>query len=77
MRDALFIGLLGLLPALVSAAGTGPVPAARAAATPKPVIERAWARATSPGVNVTAAYFTIRNPAPKADQVVTLRSPAA
>ena len=60
----------------VAAAGARPVPEARAAATPQPVIERAWARATSPGVNVTAVYFTIRNPAPRADQVVTLRSPA-
>ena len=70
MRHALPFALFGLLPALGAAAGP---PAAAAA---KPTVERAWARATAPGVNVTAVYFTIRNAASRADQVVTLRSPA-
>jgi len=65
--------LFGLLPALGAAAGP---PAAPAGAAAKPTIERAWARATAPGVPVTAVYFTIRNPGSLADQVVTLSSPA-
>jgi periplasmic copper chaperone A len=74
MKRTLSLVLLGLLPALGAAAG--PSPGARGPAAPKPSIERAWARATAPGVPVTAVYFTIRNPGPRADQVVTLRSPA-
>jgi copper(I)-binding protein len=72
-RRALSFASLGLLPALGAAAGPTSAPAESAA---KPTIERAWARATAPGVPVAAVYFTIRNPGPRADQVVTLRSPA-
>ncbi len=74
MRRALTLTLLGLLPAFGAAAAP---PAAAAGPAAPPAIERAWARATAPGVAVTAAYFTIRNPASRADQVVELRSPAA
>jgi copper(I)-binding protein len=73
MRCALSLTLLILLPALGAAAGP---PAGPAAAPAKPTIERAWARATARGVPVTAVYFTIRNPGSRADQVVTLSSPA-
>jgi copper(I)-binding protein len=65
--------LLVLLPVLGAAAGPTP---AQSEPAPKPTVERAWARATAPGVAVTAVYFTIRNPAARPDQVVTLRSPA-
>lgn len=72
-RCALSFASFGLLFALGAAAGPTSAPAESAA---KPSIERAWARATAPGVPVAAVYFTIRNPASRADQVVTLHSPA-
>ena len=74
MRFARSFVLFGLLPALGAAAGPDTAPAGFAE---KPNIERAWARATAPGVNVTAVYFTIRNTASRADQLVALRSPAS
>lgn len=74
MKHTLTLALLGLLSALGAAASSAVAAAGPAAA--KPIIERAWARATAPGVSVTAVYFTIRNPGPRADQVVTLRSAA-
>jgi periplasmic copper chaperone A len=73
MKRRLSFALFGLLPALGAAAGPTPDAAGPAA---RPIVERAWARATAPGVPVTAVYFTIRNPGPRADHVVTLRSPA-
>jgi periplasmic copper chaperone A len=73
MRRALPFASLALVPALGAAAAPAAAPNAL---TAKPAIERAWARATVPGVDVTAVYFTIRNPASRADQLVTLRSPA-
>jgi len=74
MRRAASFAFAGLLVALATAAW--PV-AALAQPVPKPTVERAWARATPPGVNVGAAYLTIRNAGPRADQVIALRSPVS
>jgi len=40
-------------------------------------IEKPWARATAPGVQVAGGYMTIRNDAAAADRLVGASSPAA
>jgi copper(I)-binding protein len=47
---------------------------AQPASASQPTIERAWARATPPGVRVGAVYFTLRNPRQAPDHVVSVRS---
>jgi hypothetical protein len=40
-------------------------------------VEGAWARATAPGQNVGAAYFSILNGGSGADELIAVESPAA
>jgi hypothetical protein len=72
MKRASSFAMFGLLLPW-HAMAAAPAPTAKTAASP--TIERAWARATPPGVGVCAVYLTIRNAGTQDDQVVTLRSP--
>jgi copper(I)-binding protein len=40
-------------------------------------IEQPWSRATPPGATIAAGYMVLRNPAGKADRLVSVTSPAA
>jgi hypothetical protein len=63
---------------LVLALLTGLAPSAPADAHHDTVtVERAWSRATPPGVPVGAGYLTIRNGGPEDDRLVAVSSPAA
>jgi copper(I)-binding protein len=66
--------MFSLLP-MLGAAATPTTPTGHTASAP--IVERAWARATPPGVSVGAVYLTIRNAGKQDDQLVTLRSPSS
>jgi copper(I)-binding protein len=81
-RIAKCLALALLLPTAAALAQVTPATPARTAASApaasaRPVIESAWARATPPGVDVGAVYFVVRNPGPRPDEVIGVRSAAS
>jgi periplasmic copper chaperone A len=72
LRPVLALALLGLLPQFARAAESS-----NARQFPTITVIEPWARATPPGMTMTAAYLSITNRGPRPDVLVSASSPAA